>query len=200
MEDNTIQSNVLDKQPKRSKFIVFFIISIIIIVVIFGGWSFLNSRNEDSESLDLTPTQTEYQLPTEAPESPTPQASPSAKPTALPTSKPTLAATPKPSVAPVDQSTSLDRSKLTVEVQNGSGVVGAAKKAADILKELGYVISATGNADNYDYANMTIQVKSTMSKYLALLKKDLESSYTIGISSADLTATSSADALVIVGK
>ena len=85
-------------------------------------------------------------------------------------------------------------------MQNGSGVVGAAKKAADALKELGYGISSTGNADNYDYTNVTIQVKSGKSNFLSLLQKDLGSSYTVGTASADLTVTSSADALVIVGK
>lgn len=204
MEETTLQSNVLDREPKRSKFIVFFIISIIIIVVAFGGWRFLSSRTEESSSPATAPTPTEYQLPTEVPLSPSPEATPTAKPTALPTSKPTskptLTTTPKPSISPVSQSSTLDRSKLTVEVQNGSGVVGAAKKAADTLEALGYVINSIGNADNYDYTNVTMRVKSSKSNYLSLLQKDLASSYTIGTASADLTATSSADALVIVGK
>jgi hypothetical protein len=192
MENTTLQPNVLDKSPKRSKFIIFFIISIVIIIAIFGGWRFLSSRPQKATAPAIRPSPTEYQLPKEAPKSPTPEATKTAKPTASPTSEPT--------VNPVDKSTGLDRSKLTVEVQNGSGVVGAAKKAADALKGLGYVISATGNADNYDYTNVTIQVKSSKSNYLSLLQKDLGSSYTVGTASADLTATSSADALVIVGK
>src|SRR3990167_9003906 len=85
------------------------------------------------------------------------------------------------------------------EFQNGSGEAGVAGKAAGILKDLGYLAS-TGNADNFNYSNVTIQVKSTKSDYLALLKKDLSASYTIGSSSSDLSATSSADALVIIGK
>ena len=203
MENTTLQPNVLDKSPKRSKFIIFFIISIVIIIAIFGGWRFLSSRTENTEAPNVTPTPTEYQLPTETPsESPTPEATKTAKPTALPTSKPSITptSTAEPTVNPVDKSTGLDRSKLTVEVQNGSGVVGAAKKAADVLKALGYVISSTGNADNYDYSNVTVQVKSSKGNFLALLQKDLASSYTVGTASADLTATSSADALVIVGK
>ena len=192
MEDTILQPNVLDKPPKRSKFIIFFIISIAIIIAIFGGWRFLSSRTQKATAPAVTPSPTEYQLPTEAPESPTPEATKRAKPTASPTAEPT--------VNPVDKSTGLDRSKLTVEVQNGSGVVGSAKKAADALKELGYVISSTGNADSYEYSNVTIQVKSGKRNFLSLLQKDLGSSYTVGTVSANLTATSSADALVIVGK
>ncbi len=192
MEDTILQPNVLDKPPKRSKFIIFYIISIAIIIAIFGRWRFLSSRTQKATAPAVTPSPTEYQLPTEAPESPTPEATKRAKPTASPTAEPT--------VNPVDKSTGLDRSKLTVEVQNGSGVVGSAKKAADALKELGYVISSTGNADSYEYSNVTIQVKSGKRNFLSLLQKDLGSSYTVGTVSANLTATSSADALVIVGK
>lgn len=201
MEDTILQPNALDKAPKRSKFLIFFIFSVVIIITIFGGWRFLNSRTQKSTSPAVTPNPTEYQLPTESPsKSETPEATKTAKPTASPTSKPILTPTPEPTINPVDKQSGLDRSKLTIEVQNGSGVVGVAKKVADALKNLGYVISTTGNADNYDYKDVTIQVKSAMTKYLALLKKDLGSSYTVGTSSADLTATSSSDALVIVGK
>lgn len=200
MEDTTLQSNVLDNSPKRSKFLIFFVISIVIIIAIFGGWRFLSSRKEKTKSPAVTPSPTEYQLPTETPKSPTPETTKTAKPTVSPTSKPTPTPTLVPTINPVDKQSGLDRSKLTIEVQNGSGVVGAAKKAADALKALGYIISSTGNADNYDYINLTIQVKTGKSNFLSLLQKDLGSSYTIGTASANLTATSSADALVIVGK
>ena len=70
MEDTTLQPGVLDKSPKRSKFLIFFIFSILIIVAVFGGWRFLSSRTETTKSPKVTPSPTEYQLPTEAPESP----------------------------------------------------------------------------------------------------------------------------------
>lgn len=199
MENTVLQPNVLDKPPKRSKFLFFLIISIVVIIAVFGAWRFLSSKNEQPSSKSTAPTPTEFQLPTE---SPMPEATKAAKPTSTPTPKPSLVPTSaaEPTVNPVDKTTGLDRSKLTIEVQNGSGVIGAAKKAADALRELGYVISSTGNADNYDYTNVTIQVKSSKNKFLSLLQKDLGSIYTIGTASANLSATSSADALVIVGK
>ena len=112
--------------------------------------------------------------------------------------QPTLA--PKPTINPVDKSTGLNRSKLSVTVQNGSGQAGVAGKAADILKNLGYNVTSTGNADNYDFVNVSIQVKALSSEFLALLKKDLAESYTIGSNSADLSTSFSSDALVIIGK
>ena len=191
MEDSTLQTGALNQSPKRSKFLIFFVISIFIIVGAFGAWQFFGAKSQEEEKIP-TPTPTEFQLPTEKP---TPEATKEE-----PANTPSPTSTPEPTVNPIDKTTGLDRSKLSIEVQNGSGAVGVAKKAADVLKALGYVISSTGNADNYEYSNVTIQVKGGKSNFLSLLQKDLGSSYTVGTASADLTATSSADALVIVGK
>jgi hypothetical protein len=85
-------------------------------------------------------------------------------------------------------------------VQNGSGEAGVAGKGAATLKHLGYNVVDTGNADKFDYANVFIQIKSSDSDYLSLLKNDLGLSYTIGTTSADLPDSFSSDALVIIGK
>lgn len=102
-------------------------------------------------------------------------------------------------VSPVDSS-GLDRSKLSVIVQNGSGTEGVAGKAAGILKEFGYNVSSTGNADNYNYQGVTIKVKKEKSEFLNLLKKDLSKSYKIASASSDLPSSSPSDALIIIGK
>lgn len=94
----------------------------------------------------------------------------------------------------------LNRSTLSVTVQNGSGIEGVAGKAADILKELGYNVPSTGNADNYDYKGVAIKVKKEKSNFLDLLKKDLSKDYTISSVSSDLPPSSPSDAMVIVGK
>lgn len=101
-------------------------------------------------------------------------------------------------VSPVDKS-GLDRSKLSVIVQNGSGIEGTAGKAADVLKELGYNTS-TGNAGNYNYKGLTIKIKKTKSDFLDLLKNDLSKNYTITTTSSDLSSDSPTDALIIIGK
>lgn len=102
-------------------------------------------------------------------------------------------------VSPIDKS-GLDRSKLSVIVQNGSGIEGVAGKAAKILKEVGYNVVSTGNADNYNYKGVTIKVKSSQKKFLPLLKKDLSKDYTIDATSSDLPSSSPTDSLIIIGK
>lgn len=103
-------------------------------------------------------------------------------------------------VSPVDIS-GLDRSKLSVTVQNGSGTEGVAGKAASILKELGYNVASTGNADNYNYQGVTIKVKKEKSEFLGILKKDLSKDYKIdSATSSDLSSSSPTDALIVIGK
>ena len=193
MEDSAFPAPAINKAPKKSKRFLFLVVAIvIIIIIIFAAPRFLGSKN-NKESSKITPTPTEFQIPTD-----TPEPSLSEEPTSTP--KPTNTPTPKPTSNPVDKATGLDRSKLSVEVQNGSGEAGVAGKGSGILKDLGYNVASTGNADNFDYSNVTVKVKSAKSDYLSLLKKDLSASYTIGSSSSDLSASSSADALVIIGK
>lgn len=176
------------EKPKTSSRILFIILAVILIgLAIFGATRFFGTQQE-KEEIAPTPTPTQEVLPTDTP---TPEASPTDEVTKTPT--------PKPTSNPVDKGTGLDRSKLTIQILNGSGVAGAASKIAELLRGLGYKISSTGNADSFDYIDTSIQVKSANSSYLTLLKSDLQGSYTIGSTSATL-ATGSADAIVIVGK
>ena len=178
---------------KFKKFLFLFIFLIFLAGVGFFATKYFFGGKEETKSLTITATPTEYQFPTDTP---TPSASPTAALKATPTAKPTT----KPTLNSTDSASGLDRSALSIEVQNGSGEGGVAGKGSETLKALGYNVIATGNADNFDYQNVTIQVKSTKSKYLDLLKKDLGFSYTIGTTSADLSSSSTADALVIIGK
>lgn len=102
-------------------------------------------------------------------------------------------------VSPIDKS-GLDRSKLSIIVENGSGIEGTAGKGAAILKDLGYNVISTGNADNYKYEGITIEVKSDKEDFLNLLKKDLAKDYTIKSSSSDLPDSSTSDCVIIIGK
>lgn len=198
MEEGSLQSPINQfnysspQAPKGSrKFLKLIIFAIILVAIIFGIQKLFFGGSEETKPVAITPTPTEYQFPTDTP---TPSISPTeepAKATATPTAK---------AVNPVDSATGLDRSTLSVEVQNGSGETGVASKGSDVLKGFGYKVIATGNADNFDYENVTIQVKSTKTNFLVLLKKDLGFSYTVGSASADLSSSSTADALVIIGK
>lgn len=102
-------------------------------------------------------------------------------------------------VSSVDKS-GLDRNKLSVTVQNGSGTEGAAGKAGDMLKEFGYNVFSTGNADNYNYQGVTIKVKKEKGNFLDLLKKDLAKDYTVTSATSDLPSSSPTDAVIIIGK
>jgi cytoskeletal protein RodZ len=117
-------------------------------VVATGG------KGETEKNLTPTPTQI-TQTPT-----PTPTLEPSPTTTVTPTStpKPTSKVTPTPAKGtPTPTSSSgVERSNLDVAVLNGSGEAGAATKASDALKKLGYNVVSSGNADNFDYATTQI--------------------------------------------
>lgn len=186
-------SNYLPKSPRKSRRLIFIVFVVILIgALVFGGKRFFGSKSEkqDKPSITITPpTIQQTEFPTDTP-----------VPTDSPTPEPTVVPTRKPTVNPVDQTTGLDKSTLSVEVQNGSGEFGEASKASEVLKTFGYHVVIVGNADNFNYENVTIKIKSDKSDFLGLLKKDLGFSYTIGSTSANLSASVSSDAVVIVGK
>lgn len=192
MEETPLEASSTFAAPgkrKINKRFIFLIVALLIIVLLFFGSRFFGqNNNQDINDVPAAVT------PTEEP-SITTEVFPSDSPT--PSLTPTL--TPKPTINPIDKSSGLNRSKLSVTVQNGSGTAGAAGKVADELKNLGYNVVTTGNADNYDYVNLNIWVKAASSSFLTLLKKDL-AGYTIGSNSADLSTSFSSDALVIIGK
>ena len=195
MEDSSTQSPISQfnyQSPqsagKSKKFLKLIIFVIILIGLIWGIQKLFFGGSKEEKTVAITPTPTEYQFPTDTP---APSPTGALEPTVTPTSK---------AVNTVDSATGLDRSTLSVEVQNGSGETGVASKGSDVLKGFGYKVIGTGNADNFDYQNTTIKVKSTKTNFLSLLKKDLGFSYTVGSTSADLASSSTADALVIIGK
>jgi heme/copper-type cytochrome/quinol oxidase subunit 2 len=172
---------------KRSAYLI---LAIIIIILLFLGYRAVSSNKSFTPKPTPTPASSAVVITPIATATPTLTTSPTVTPTV----------TPKPTINPVDKNSGLDRSQLSVTVQNGSGTAGVAAKAVDILKNLGYNVVGSGNADNYNYTNVTIQVKSAKSDFLNLLKKDLGFSYTIGAATSDLPDSFSSDALVIIGQ
>lgn len=171
---------------KNMKRVVIVIIIFILVGAIgIAATKFISTKKKTVVVPKITPTPTDV-FPSDTP---TPELSPSVKPS------PTSA-----TVNPVDKATGLDRSTLTVIIQNGNGTVGVASKASDVLKGFGYHVTSLENAPNFNYEQTEIQVKNAKAKYLPLLKKDLSATYSIGSSSATLSASSSADAVVIIGK
>lgn len=187
---------VSSSSKKNRKLVRFLLIGIVLVGVGFGVFKLLGSSKKTDEAREEAKS-ADTSLPTNTP-APTIEATltPSLSPTTAPTNTPT----PKPTANPVDKESGLDRSKLSIEVLNGSGTAGVGKKASTFLGDLGYKIASTGNADHYNYEKVSIEIRSGKSDFLSLLKKDLSGSYSIGSSSASLSASSSADARIIVGK
>lgn len=194
MEESPIEaipafgSSLRPKRPINKRFI-YLVLIILFLLFAFFSYKIFGQKNKgviSQNAANTTPVSN--------------QVSPTETPTLTLAPDITITLTPVPTINPVDRTSGLNRSQLSVTVQNGSGEAGVAGKASDTLKHFGYNVIGSGNADNFDYANVFIQVKSVNSKYLDLLKIDLGLSYTIGSASADLPDSFSTDALVIIGK
>lgn len=172
------------EKKQSSKKILWAFLVVLVLAILVGGVSFLRFRGGKEVEPTPTPTPLIESTPTPFPTSgltPTPSPKPKATPT--PTTKPTPTVKPK---------------GVSIRILNGSGVVGAAGKAADFLKSLGYEIVGMGNAENYNFEKTEISARG--SQALLQLQTDLATKYEIGSTSAQLSATESADAVVIVGK
>lgn len=182
------------KSSGNKKRVVLIILGVIVLIALVAYAVIATGGKGESEpETTPVPTQPVVESPTPTIDTPTPTVG-STTPSVTPKASPTGAkGTPTPTTT-----SGLDRSNLKIAVQNGSGVAGAATKATDILKKLGYEVASSGNADNFEYTDTTIQVKSTKKGYLDMLKKDLGDTYTIGSATSDYTGE--ADAVIIVGK
>ena len=84
-----------------------------------------------------------------------------------------------------------DLSAYTIIIQNGSGISGEASKLKGQLTTAGYTVSSIGNADNSDYVNTQISVKSTVDKtYVDGLRESLAKSYTLDDTKTQSSAAS----------
>lgn len=82
-----------------------------------------------------------------------------------------------------------------IEVLNGSGIPGAAQKVADTLKQYGYQITKTGNAESYKYESTEV-----ISHKGDTGVSQLASIVNCGTVKQDENKTAKADITVIVGK
>lgn len=194
------------QDKKRTiKFVAIAVITLALILIALG---IIGATAGNNPAL-VTPSPTIPSVQVLPTETPTPEVSPTPEDEGLtPTPKLTIAPTPTKSpsktptpskTTPTPSNTSTERSNLSIEIQNGSGISGAAGQASALLKGLGYKVLSTGNADNFDYAQTVIKVKPEKKSFLSQLKLDVEAQYKVESATADLTGTT-ADALVIVGK
>lgn len=84
--------------------------------------------------------------------------------------------TPAPSPTPSEP---VDKSEVTVQILNGTGVAGEAGYLQGKLKELDYTNIEVGNADSTDYTDTVLSVSDKLSSVIVdELKKELDKIYT----------------------
>lgn len=94
----------------------------------------------------------------------------------------------------------VDRSAISFEVLNGSGLTGAAARASAKLEDLGYTVVKTGNADKQTYQTSILFVSEDVTDgEKEQLLSDLTESFRIASISGKLT-DSTASARLILGK
>ncbi len=167
--------------PKRKAFIYVILFILIIGAAIFAGNYFLSQKATPIPTPTPTPTPTIEATPTPTPEL---SATPSGKVTPTPSGKVTPTTTTK---------------SLEIEVLNGSGVSGQAGKVATLLKNAGYTVTSTGNAETFDYTQTVIQIKKSKNQFASQLKADLSADYSVDPKIQTLAETADSDAIVIVG-
>lgn len=107
---------------------------------------------------------------------------------------PTSLPEPTPTNKPV-----FDKSDWSLEILNGSGVTGAAKKIAERLQTFGYPVVKTGNADKDNYSQTQIFIKKSLQDRAELIIADLKDIIKIASVAGELQ-DSTASARIIIGK
>ena len=108
----------------------------------------------------------------------------------------------EPSASPVETAVPeplFERSEITVQVLNGSGIAGYAGDAKDLLEDLGYVDVDAGNADTYDFTETVVSVKEESQDYLDMVVEDLSEVYVVSEETVTLDETSDFDVVITVG-
>lgn len=109
-----------------------------------------------------------------------------------PSPAPAFSPTPEPKVV-------FKREDWSFEVLNGSGARGLAKKISDQLKESGYKVVKTGNADKDNYPKTQILVSQDFLDRVDLVIADLKDIVKIASVAGELQ-DSTASARIIIGK
>lgn len=182
----SVQSSTPIKKDKTKLVIV-----VIVVILLIGGFFLFQKANNNDQESSVTEERviipTDKLSPTLSEEDITPTIE-----------EEQVDETPTPSPLPTTGAIT-SRKSLNVQVLNGSGTIGVAGEAQTFLKDLGYTVVITGNADNYDYQGATINIKSSRSEYLDDIKSDLGDKYTINDETGTLESSSEFDVTVIIG-
>lgn len=94
----------------------------------------------------------------------------------------------------------LKREDIKIQILNGTGIAGEAKKAKDLLEDLGYEDIKIANASSYDYDEVEISLKEEVEGYFDLLSDDLKEEYDVSGEMGELDEDDRFDAIVILGQ
>lgn len=186
------RSYIYDSRGGKSKKKLIAIIGgivIVILVLIIGSMAFSGGDESSEEDIFATPA---AQAPTDTP-TPTPEEENEDSEE----SEDAEAEDEEETADDETEGSDNERSEYSILIQNGSGTAGAAGRLADVLRDLGYTVSGTENADNFDYTSTEIYVGNNNTTLLNLLEGDLEDEYTIGETDTDYDGDD--DALIIIG-
>ena len=89
----------------------------------------------------------------------------------------------------------IDKKSFAIKVLNGTGAGGIAGKASEGLKNQGFLIAGTGNADNFNYQETLIKYKKGKEKEAEFLNKFFNNKFKLsedGVQQEDL--------IIIIGK
>lgn len=168
----------VEEKPKRNiKLILLVVVVVAVVVAALGGGIYVyttgTKKSENSGTEDKMAT-SEASTPT-----PTPIES---GPTQTPTQAPKRELT-----------------NYKLQVLNGSGLIGAASKAKDLLEKNGFKVEEVANASSYDFEKTVIQVKKGVPiDIVDTLKDVLSKNYSVEVGGA-LEEKSSFDLVVTVG-
>lgn len=96
-------------------------------------------------------------------------------------------------------SATIDLSKYTVVILNGSGISGEAGKVKTILTAAEFKVGTTGNASTYDYTKTVVKAKSTVdATFVTKLIETLGKTYVVD-KAQTLSDSSKDDVQVVVG-
>lgn len=93
----------------------------------------------------------------------------------------------------------VDKTKFTINIQNGSGIAGQGAAVQKILTDAGFKVGTVGNAQTFDHKKTVIQAKDSVSQdFLSALSDTLSKTYSLDVTQK-LATSSAADINVIVG-
>jgi cytoskeletal protein RodZ len=154
-EDNDKKEEKVTVKTEKSGFLPYLLGFGLGLIITFGIMYFLTGRDlkEAPTKETATTTTTEETAQTETNTEQSLNTGETSTPTPTPTETNTEATTQETA------QTTLDKSKITIQLLNGNGIRGDAVKVKTILEKDGWKVTTYGNANNFNYQNTLVYYK-----------------------------------------